>query len=168
VDEMIALAAQQLERVKVLCSQIGLTYVDLPPFFMGCGIAIGFGETDYTILSILAGGSESQLMATSGLLRDIHKDRGAALLAVNRFNQQNSSYTVYLHDAEAGWSLLVQRTTPIEVFLDSPSYLSGLVRGLPSAVGEMREQIAQETALGGRPWRWEPQDHNDLLIRSLL
>ncbi|MDP9459911.1 MAG: hypothetical protein M3Q22_06575 [Actinomycetota bacterium] len=135
---------------------------------MGLGIAIGFGETDYTVLSILGGGSESQLMTTSGILKNINQDRGAALHAVNRFNQQNSSYTVYLHDAEAGWSLLVQRTTPIEVFFDSPSYLNALVRGLPMAVQEMRQQIAQETALGGQPWRWNPQDHNDLLIRSLL
>ncbi len=100
MDEFTALAAQQLERVKVTCSQIGLKYVELPPWFMGLGIAIGFGETDYTVLSILGGGSESQLMTTSGILKNINQDRGAALHAVNRFNQQNSSYTVYLHDAE--------------------------------------------------------------------
>ncbi len=168
MDELVALAAQQLERVKVTCSQIGLKYVQLPSQFLGVGIAIGFGETDYTILSIMGGGSESQLMTTSGILKNITQDRGAALQAVNRFNQENTSYTVYLHDAEAGWSLLVQRTTPIEVFLDTPTYLNALVRALPMAVQEMRQKLAQETVLGGEPWSWNPQDHNQLLIRSML
>lgn len=166
MEEFTVLASQQLERVKALCSQIGLKYAELPPHFMGVGIAIGFSETDNTICSIMAGGSESQLMITSGILKDITRDREAALPIVNRFNQQNSSYSVYLHDAETGWSLLVQRTTPIEVFLDAPSYFNALVRGLPMAVQEFRTQLAQETTLGGLPWHWS--DRNDLLTRSML
>ena len=167
-DEMTALAAQQLERVKTLCSQIGLKYLELPAQFVGVGIAIGFGETDYTILSIMAGGSERHLMTTSGILKDIHRDRVAALRIVNRFNQQNTAYTVYLHDAEAYWSLLVQHTAPVEVFLDVPSYLNALVRGLPMAVQDFRRQLTQEPELGGQPWSWTAQDHNELLLKSML
>jgi hypothetical protein len=168
MDELTALAAQQLERVKALCSQIGLKYVELPAQFMGVGIAIGFGETDYTILSIMGGGSESHLMTTSGILKDINRSRETALQRVNRFNQQNTAYTVYLHDAEAGWSLLVQHTAPIEVFLDVPGYLNALVRGLPMAVQEFRQQLAEEAELGGQPWSWTAQDQSELLLRSML
>lgn len=168
MDELIALAAQQLERVKVACSQLGLKYLELEPTFVGVGIAIGFGETDYTVLSVMGGGSEGQLITTSGILKDIDQDRPAALEIVNRFNQRNSAHTVYLHDAEVGWSLLVQRTTPVEVFLDSPNYLAALVRGLPMAVQEFRQELAQETHLGGESWTWTAQDHSDLLIRSML
>jgi hypothetical protein len=168
MDELTALAAQQLERVKALCSQIGLKYVELPAHVMGVGIAVGFGETDYTILSIMGGGAESQLMTTSGILKNINRNREAALQRVNRFNQQNTAYTAYLHDAEAGWSLLVQHTAPVEVFLDVPSYLNALVRGLPMAVQEFRQQIAEEAELGGQPWSWTAQDHGELLMRSML
>jgi|ERR1035437_5465336 hypothetical protein len=168
MDELIALAAQQLERVKVACSQLGLKYLELQATFVGVGVAIGFGETDYTVLSIMGGGSEGQLITTSGILKHINQDRPAALEIVNRFNQRNTSYTVYLHDAEVGWSLLVQRTTPVEVLLDSPNFMSSLVRGLPIAVQEFRQELAQETHLGGEPWTWTAQDHSDLLIRSML
>lgn len=168
MDELTALAAQQLERVKALCSQIGLKYVELPAQFMGVGIAVGFGETAYTILSIMGGGSESHLMTTSGILKDINRNRETALQRVNRFNQQNTAYTVYLHDAEAGWSLLVQHTAPIEVFLDVPGYLNALVRGLPMAVQEFRQQLAEEAELGGQPWGWTAQDQSELLLRSML
>jgi hypothetical protein len=167
-EEMTALAARQLERVKALCSQIGLKYLELPTQFVGVGIAIGFGEMDYTILSIMAGGSETHLMATSGILKDINRDRVAALRIVNRFNQQNTAYTVYLHDAEACWSLLVQHTAPIEVFLAVPSYLNAMVRGLPMAVQEFRQQLTQEAELGGQPWSWTERDHSDLLLKSML
>jgi len=168
MDEFTALASLQLERVKALCSQIDLTYTEMPtPIIgVGVGIAIGFSEIDYTICSILAGGNESHLMLTSGILKDITQSREIALPIVNRFNQQNSSYTVYLHDAEAGWSLLVQRATPIEVFLDSPAYLGGLARGLPIEVQKFRTELAQESTLGGQPWNWS--DRNDLLTRSML
>ena len=168
MDELIALAAQQLERVKVACSQLGLKYLELEPTFVGVGVAIGFGETDYTVLSVMGGGSEEQLMTTSGILKDIDQDRPASLEIVNRFNQRNSAHTVYLHDAEVGWSLLVQRTTPVEVFLDSPSFLSALVRGLPMAVQEFRRELAQETHLRGEPWTWTAEDRSSLLIRSML
>jgi hypothetical protein len=74
---------------------------------------------------------------------------------------------VYLHDAEA-WSLLVQHTAPIEVFLEVPSYLNALVRGLPMAVQEFRQRLIQETGLGGQSWSWTEQDHRELLIKSML
>lgn len=167
-DEMTALAAQQLERVMGLCSQIGLKYLAVPAHFMGVGIAVGFGETDYTMLSIMAGGMESQLITTSGILKGINRDSEAALKIVNRFNQQNTAYTVYLHDADDSWSLLVQHTAPIQVFFDAPGYLNELVRGLPMAAQELRRQVAQETGLGGEPWSWTAHDHSALLLKSLL
>lgn len=168
MDELVALAKQQLERVKVLCAQSGLKYVDLPPEFVGVGIAIGFGQSDYVILSILGGGSENQLMITSGILTDIKRDRLAALEAANHFTQNNTAYPVYLHDAEIGWALLVQQTHPIELLLDVPQYFNNCVRALPRVVIEYRKAIPEKWDLGGRPWEWTPEDHKSLLIRSMM
>jgi hypothetical protein len=168
VDELIALAGQQLERVKVVLKQLGLQYVDLEPTFAGVGVAVGFGETEYSVLTVIGGGLESQLIVTSGILKDIVKDRPAALETVNRCNQQNSFSTVYLHDAEAGWALLMQRTTPLEVFLDVPGFLGMTVRTLALAVQELRKDIAGERNIGGQPWQWTEQDRAELLIRSMV
>src|SRR3954470_21566666 len=110
MDELIELAKQQLERVKVLCAQSGLKYQELAPTFMGGGVAVGFGETDYVILSIAGGGNENQLLVTSGVLNDIRQDRLLALEAANHFTSNNTAYPVFLHDAEVGWALLVQQT----------------------------------------------------------
>ncbi len=168
MDELVALAKQQLERVKVLCTQSGLKYVDLPSGLMGVGIAIGFGQTDYVILSILGGGSENQLMITSGVITDIKRERLAALEAANYFNQNNTAYPVYLHDAEIGWALIMQQTHPIELLLDVPEYFTNCVRALPRVVIEYRNTIPERWDLGGRPWEWTAEDHKALLIRSMM
>jgi hypothetical protein len=168
VDELAALANAQLDRVKVLCSQMGFTYVDLPPEMFGVGVAVGFGQNDYVVLSIMGGGSESHLMITSGILNDIAQSRVDALAAANHFTQNNSGLPVFLHDASVGWALLLQVTLPIEVLLDVPAYFSALVRGMPGVVTEYRATVAERWELGGRPWTWSPEDHKSLLIRSMM
>lgn len=169
MDELIALATQQVERVKVLCTQSGLKYAELAPTFMGAGIAIGFGETDYVILSVAGGGNENQLLITSGVLNDITQDRATALEAANYFTSNNSAYPVYLHDAEVGWALLMQQTFPVELLLDVPAFFVNFcVKALPQVTVSYRQTIAEKWDLGGRPWQWTAEDHNGLLIRSMM
>ena len=168
MDELVALARPQLERIKVLCTRTGLKYVDLPPEFMGVGIAVGFGQTDFVILSVMSGGSENQLMITSGVLNDIKRDRLAALEAANTLTRDNPAYPVYLHDAEVGWALLMQQTHFVEMLLDLPEYFSNCVRALPRVIVGYRNIISEKWDLGGRPWEWTPEDHQSLLFRSMM
>jgi hypothetical protein len=168
MDEFVILAAQQLDRIKVLCDQSGLKYLDLAPQVIGAGIAIGFGQTDYVIVSVMGGGNENQLMITGGILNEIRQDRLVALEAANHFNQGNTAYPVFLHDAEVGWALIMQQTHPIEVLLDAPQYFNNCVRALPQVVIECRSTISEKWALGGRPWFWNAEDQNALLIRSMM
>lgn len=169
MEELTELARQQIERVKVLCTQSGLKYQELAPTFMGAGIAIGFGETDYVVVSVGAGGNENQLMITSGVLYDITRDRAMALEAANYFTSNNTAYPVYLHDAEVGWALLMQQTIPVELALDVPSFFVNFcVKALPQVVANHRETAAEKWTLGGRPWQWVAEDHNALLFRSMM
>lgn len=169
MDELIELAKQQLERVKVLCTQSGLKYVELAPTFMGAGVAVGFGETDYVVLSVAGGGNENQLQITSGVLNEIKQDRAQALEAANYFTSNNAAYPVYLHDAEVGWALLMQQIFPVELLLDVPAFFTNFcVKALPQVVVQYRQTVAEKWDLGGRPWEWNPQDHNSLLIRSMM
>lgn len=169
MDEMTELARQQIERVKVLCDQSGLKYNELGPVWMGAGIAIGFGETDYVVVSVGGGGNENQLLITSGVLNDIKRDRVMALEAANHFTSNNSAYPVYLHDAEVGWALLMQQTFPVELALDVPAFFVGFcVKALPQVVIDYRQTIAEKWDLGGRPWQWTSEDLNALLMKSML
>jgi len=168
MDEFLGLAAGQLERIKVAVSQLGLKFVELAPTLAGVGIGIPLGETDYVVLSILAGGAEHQLMLTCGVLRDINRDRLGVLDACNRRNQSSSAYLFYLHDANAGWDVLVQHTYPVELLLDVPPFFQAAITGLPRQAQEARTQFASECSIGGEPYRWNDEDVGRLLIRSML
>lgn len=167
MDDMLVLANQHLDRVRGLCTQLNLKYVDIAPRFLGVGIAVGFGPNDYVVLSIIAG-AEVQLMATTGILKNVGPDRAAALEVVNEFNQNNTNFSVFLQSGDAGRVLLAQRTTPTEVYMRAPKFFEALVRGLPEYATEMRAKLAAETNLGGQPWEWTGQDLSDLLFRSFI
>lgn len=168
MDELLGVAAGQLERIKVAVSQLGLKYVDLAPVTFGVGIGIAWGDTEYVVLSIAAGGNENQLMMTSGVLRDVKQDRLAVLDACNRRNQSNSSYLFYLHDAEVGWDILLQHMYPIELLLDVPPFFQAAVTGLPRETQEARTQFAEEWSFGGEPYRWNDEGVARLLLRSMI
>lgn len=168
MEELVAIARQQLERVKALCAQLGLKYVELGRQLMGVGIAIGFGPADYVILAVVGGGSENQISITSGILKDIKQDRLAALEAANHFNQNNTAYPVYLHDAEIGWALIMQLRFPIELLLHAPEHFSNYIRGAPHIVIQYRSTIAERWDLEGQPWSWTEEDIRALFTRSML
>jgi hypothetical protein len=168
MDEAIALAKTQLDRIKALCAQVGLKYVELRDSPFGPGIALAFSETDFVILSILGGGSEGRLMITCGLLRDIKHDRVTALDASNTFTRNNTIFPVFLHDAADTWSLIMQLTYTVDLLLDNPDYFAMTVRTAPQVAAQHRAELAEKNELGGRPWQWTPEDLGGLLLKSLL
>lgn len=168
MDELIALAKGQLDRIKALCAQVGLKYAEIPDSFMGAGVGVAFSEADFVILSVLGGGSEGKLMITCGLAKDIKQDRLAALDASNTFTRNNTIFPVFLHDAKDTWSLLMQLTYTIDLLLDNPDYFAMVVRTTPQVAAQHRAELAEKYDLGGQPWRWTPEDLGLLLLKSLL
>jgi hypothetical protein len=168
IDEMIASANSQLGRIKALCARVGLQYVELADGMFGVGAGIGFGEAGYVILSIMGGGNESKLMITSGILKDIKQDRLAALTACNSFTRENTLFPVFLHDAQNGWSLLVQLTYTVDLMLDNPEYFELVVRTTPKIAAQHRAELAEKYDLGGRLWQWTGEDVTMLLAKSLV
>lgn len=168
MDELLGIASHQLERIKVAVAQAGLKYLELSSTPFGVGVGIAWSEFDFVVLSVLGGGSENQLMITSGVLRDIKQDRLAVLDACNRRNQNNTAYPFYLHDAEVGWDILVQLTFPIELLLDAPPFFAASMTNLPQVAQMARDDFVAKWSLGGEPYRWNDDDVKRLLIRSLL
>lgn len=170
MEEFRELARAQLGRIKALCSQVGLKYAELPDpvIEIGVGFAVGFGADGYVILSVLAGGNEGKVMITNGLLKDIRQDRLAALNACNSMTSGNSLFPVYLHDAETGWSLLMQLTYPVDLLLGNPDYFAMIVPTTLQVAAQHRADLAEKYDLGGQPWQWTADDLGLLLLKSLL
>ncbi|MGH3159141.1 MAG: hypothetical protein ACRDNF_21570 [Streptosporangiaceae bacterium] len=168
MTDLTGLAKQQLGRIKVLLNNAGLKYYDIPNDLFGAGVAVGFGENEYIILSVMGGGMESHLLLTCGILKSIKQDRLAALEACNSFNKSNTAYPVFLHDAKTGWAIIMQQTLPIDVLVESLEYFATLVRSLPQIAKDYRNTLGEDQQLSGQPWVWNDEDLDSLLIRSML
>jgi hypothetical protein len=165
--DLLADAKASLERIKLLTNQVGLKYVELPEAPVGVGIAIAFAETQYTVLSVMGGGSENQLNVTSGILRDINQDRLTALSLCNGMVRDNPAYPIYLHDAPMGWDILVSNVFFIKMLFESPTYFANAVHALPKVADHVRSKF-WEANLGGKPFNWNTEDLNRLLLVSML
>ena len=168
LPDYLETASRQLERVKLLVHQVGLKYIELPAGPFAVGVAVAFGETDYDVLSVGAGGNENQLAITCGVLRDIDQDRQAALDACNSKTRDCPAYPFYLHDASAGWDINVQQLFPVDLLTGEPQFFYNSVRNLPIVTERAREEFATDQSFGGTPYRLNDEDLTRLLIRSSM
>jgi hypothetical protein len=168
MSDFLDTARDQLERVRGLTRHVGFKFVELAPFPVGVGIGIAWGKQEYVVLTVAGGGSEHQLSITSGVLRDIRQDRLSALDTCNRLTQNNAAYPVYLHDAEAGWDILVQQTFPIEVLFAVPEFFASSCTNLPIVSANTREEFASRSSVGGVLYDWNEHDLHRLFLRSMM
>lgn len=112
VFDQLGAARDQMERVKGLVAQVGLRYDDLLAVPVGVGIGVAFDEARFLVLSVLGGGSESQLLLTAGVAHDIVDDRLAGLEFCNGHTCANAAFPCVLHRADDGTDILVQQRYP--------------------------------------------------------
>lgn len=166
MDDLLADAKKTMDRVKALTTQIGWTYIDLE-FVTGVGIAIGFGPTQYTVLSVMGGGNEGQLNIIAGVLRDIRQDRLTALYLCNGLVRDNPAYPVYLHDAEIGWDILVSNIFSVQLLLENPVFFAKSVRALPQVADLVRPTFL-DAELSGQPFTWDEENRHRLFMESMM
>ncbi len=167
MDDLLADAKKNMEQIKALTTQIGWNYIDLPEFLAGVGIAIGFGPTQYTVLSVMGGGNEGQLNIIAGALRDIRQDRLTTLDLCNSLVRDNPMYPVYLHDAEVGWDIVVSNVFFVQLLLENPSFFANSVRALPKVADLVRPKFL-EAGLSGQPFSWDEEHRHQLFIESMM
>jgi hypothetical protein len=167
LDDAERQAALAIEEVSRVLTQAGLSYVDPPPFTMGKGVAVGWSEDHYAMLSV-GMFAEQQLNITYGVLRNIDQNREAALEYCNLHNQSVAAYPVYLHDAANGWDILQQNVLPMQVLRDAPQFVIGYYLSGSSEVVDSLRTAAVERGLGGQPYRWGEEDVGRLLAKSLF
>lgn len=167
MEDLLAAARVTLERIKTLTTQVGWTYVELPEFLAGVGIAIGFTSTQFTVLSVMGGGNENQINVTAGVLRDIRQDRVTALTLCNGMVRDNPAYPVYLHEAEIGWDILVSNIYPVTLLVNNPAFFVNSVKALPMQADILRPEFA-EAGLGGQVFTWDADDRQRLFMDSMM
>ena len=173
MEDFLAIPRATLTKIKAVIAQMGsqysqleLQYVELPENPLGIGIAVTSGGAYYSVISILMS-TQGQFNITSGILRDIQQDEVSALRLCNKMVRDNPAYPIFLHDAPIGWDILVETTLPTALLFDSPLVVANTTYGLPR-IAEAARPAFLEANLGGRPFNWDSEDINRLLLVSLL
>jgi hypothetical protein len=166
-DPVLSKAIAQMTRIKAALDQLGLRFLDLGTLVIAAGVGIAYGQNDYLVLSVSAGGSEGVLNLTSGVLKDVRQDRLAILNICNKLTRDNPAYPVFLHDAEAGWDVLMQQRLLTDLLLADLSTFKSLIELLPRAAQSARAKFA-EANLGGQMYTWTNDDIRRLLLRSVM
>lgn len=163
-------AQSQKGRLMAVTTQLGLRCVSLDDVPVGTGFALQWaseGNEERIVVVTIPGGEARTAYITSGVLADVQQDDRLALLEVcNSRVSENAALPVYLHDADAGWDILVQTVFPVELLVDVPPFFGSVLKSVPLAAETIRERLRTDARAGGRPYEW--QDLDRLLLRSLL
>lgn len=164
--DLLAAARLSMSQVRELAAQIGFASTDLDENPAGVGIAIEFGE-QCVVLSVIAGGSEGQLYITTGVLRDVKRERTAILDLCNDMVRDNPAYPIYLHDGEESWDVILSTVYPIRTLTALPEFFQNSIQALPEVAAVARNRFV-EAGLGGEPFGSGRSDLDRLLAESIL
>jgi hypothetical protein len=171
MDELEQWEAAARRTIGMICSgleQIGLRWVELQgPGMIGLGLAVGWPDDRFNVISVGLGGSEDTVNISAGILRDVAQDRVRILDACNRLTRDNATFPCFLHDAEAGWDVLTSLRLPVGVFASNIAFLN-LYLESQALVCENLRSDPDLASLGGAAYTWDEADVNRLLTRSLL
>jgi hypothetical protein len=103
------------------------------------GVAVGFAQDAYSVISVAGGGNEGIVNVTVGVLKDLTQNKLAILLQV-RF--------------------------PMPVVLAASDYFVALTRQLPAFAEDGRKRLG--AVAGGTPYTWNDGDLRRLLLRSMM
>jgi hypothetical protein len=168
VDRTLADARAACQQFTSALARAGLRYVELPPPLLpvGVGVGLSWGDEGFVVAAIEAGGNEHLLALGSGVLRDIKRERLAVLEACNLHTRKNPQLPIFLHDAEAGWDLLLQQRLPLPLALENLDFLNVCMEAQLTMTQEARQTFS-EANIGGAPYQWSGDDLSRLLLRSL-
>jgi hypothetical protein len=166
MSDFLDSATSQLNRLMAIVTQLDLKYIDLPPAPMATGFGVAFGDTEFVVAAI-AGTNEASCYLTSGVLRDIVRDRLPVLEACNSRTSANPAYPCFLHDAEIGWDVLIQTSYPVQLLVDVPPFFGACLRSFSSEADRIRADFGDK-GLGGAPYCWAEDDVHRLLMRAAV
>jgi hypothetical protein len=167
MPDRLAESARQLRRLSDIASNLQLKCHAIPPpnSFLGTGFGLAWSDEEYVIVSVPGGSNSFSAYLTSGVFRDINKNALPALELTNSLTQSNLAFPAFLHDAEAGWDILMQQSYPVQLLDDVPQFFFSCLRSLAAAALNARHGFADRD-LGGQPYRFTSADVQRLLLRA--
>jgi hypothetical protein len=164
-DDLWAQAAETLDGIRRVAAGLGMTYSNLGPTLFGAGFGVAHGDESFCVVSVHAG-IRWYVRITSAILRNVRRaERPAIVDALNTMNTQLPTCRHFLHVAEAGSDILVGIAFLDEVFLQIPKLFKMYTEAIPQIAQKSREQY--QPLFGGSAYRWNTEDANELLLRSL-
>jgi hypothetical protein len=168
IEEAEAENRARIDHLGQLLGQAGLQYSTLDRHPMGGGHVLAFAEDVIVAVTVnmYLGG---QFSITYGVGRDLPRQRCEILEICNRHNQGMTAYPIHLHDADAGWDVLLTLTYPFQLFVSEPEFISGFA--LNASVGEVVGGVRTAFAEAGMPlvpYQWNSEDASRLQMRALI
>lgn len=157
-----------IDHLGQLLDGIGLQYSSLEPHWTGGGHVLAFAEDIVAAVTVnmSLGG---QFSITYGVGRDLPRERCEILEICNRHNQNMTAYPIHLHDADAGWDVLLTLTYPIQLFVSEPAFIEGF--SLNASLGDVVRDVRtafEEAGMPLVPYRWNSEDASRLQMRALI
>jgi hypothetical protein len=152
-------ARAQLDRLRVVLDGLSLKYVEIEPRMTAVGLAVAFGDAEFSVLSI-SGGNSSYVYVTAGALKDVSHEKLQILEVCNDYVADRAEVPVYLHDADIGWDVLA-------LYVDVPAYFGLILRAVPNAAIGVRQALGAK-GVAGEPYKFSEQDLNRLFITSVF
>jgi len=166
LDEQQELVARELEAVASVLAAHGLQSYPLGRSVLGAGKVIALPAGGFTLVSVGLFRHEMAYL-TGGVMRNLAQDQRLAILnTVNEWNQNNSLFPAYLHDAAAGWAVLIQCTLRASQFAIAPRFPIELVTLMPQVVVALWDKLVGR-GVSGEPFAYTTADLDQLLLRSL-
>jgi hypothetical protein len=142
----------------------GVKSVMAPRNPFGAGLGVLWDVDEFTVLSVMIGDLEIANLG-SAVLRGVARERAAILDITNRLTRDNPLMPVVLHDAEAGWDVLVTQRFPVQLLLENRRFLRDCVESLS---GMAKQTVAELAPFGGRRPRWTAEDLHELVTRTMM
>lgn len=170
LDREAKVNAGHVQRIAGVLANNGLhaTRLGPAPVFGSSGLTLAFAPNVIAVVTVpmFVG---AQFSITYGIGKDLPQHRLEILDICNRHTQGLTAYPIHLHDADAGWDILLTLTYPIQLLLDQPSFITGfaLNSGFVGIVAAIRGKFAK-AGIPVTPYENNSEDQHRLQLRSLL
>jgi hypothetical protein len=165
-DPFDGAARRQLNRLEATVSDLGLKFQELPECPLGLGFGVAWSATAFTVVSVNFEESVSLANVVAGVLKSVPQDRLAILNTCNLVTKDHPLFATYLHDASAGWDVLVGQRLPVDLLESQSGFFGQLLEYDPIRAESAVEKFAAAGIASARH-TWDADDLQHLLIRGL-
>jgi hypothetical protein len=166
-DPFDGAASRQLDRLQEAVRAIGLKTGEVRETPFGVGFGVAWSDTRFSVVSATYEETVGFIYVTAGVLKAVPQARRPLLEVCNGLTRDNPLFPAFLHDAEAGWDVLLSARSPVEVLMSQPAFFRLLLEYGPGTAELALERFAAEGISTAERHTWS-EDVPRLIIRSVM